>query len=77
MKILRFAQNDITHGIPQSEQPSVIQVLFLSHPGPVSLSSRSCFSVIQSFPIVILSYPIVIPEFSHCHPERSEGSLNQ
>ena len=70
MKILRFAQNDSSRGIPQYEQPSVIQVLFLSHPELSHLSSRFCSTVILSFPIVILSYPI-------CHPERSEGSLNQ
>ena len=68
MKVLRFAQNDISHGIAQSEQPSVIQVLFLSHPGPVSQSSGFCFSVIQ---ILFLSHP----EFSHCHPELSQLSF--
>ena len=40
MKILRFAQNDSSRGIPQSEQPSVIQVLFLSHPEFSHLSFR-------------------------------------
>ena len=60
MKILRFAQNDSSRGIPQSEQPSVIQVMFLCHPDSVPLSSRFCSTVIQSFPTVILSFPIVI-----------------